>query len=121
MSQHTPGPWKVYKDCVLTDCPDAAAMLRAGKCVTTRRICEAEASHYVPPQQNEANLRLIAAAPDLLASLQEVLSLAVIKWGNLDPDANSVFESARAAIAKSEGKRCPPHRQRTTHPPKEQP
>lgn len=40
---------------------------------------------------------------ELLASLNDVLALARIKWGNLDADAVAVFERADAAIARAGG------------------
>ena len=46
--------------------------------------------------QDEANVRLIAAAPDLLAALKGVLRVA--------DRATEEFDDAHAAIAKAEGK-----------------
>ncbi len=40
----------------------------------------------------------------LLESLRAVLQLARLKWGNLDPGANAVFEAAEAAIEKATGR-----------------
>jgi hypothetical protein len=40
----------------------------------------------------------------LLEALRETLQLALLKWGNLDADANQVFDKANAAIKASEGK-----------------
>lgn len=52
----------------------------------------------------EAVLSLaIAADPDLLASLQSMTALVVLKYGNLDPDVNVAVEAARAAISKATG------------------
>lgn len=51
--------------------------------------------------------RLIAAAPELLEALADVLALARLKWGNLDAGANTVFAAAKAAIAKAEGRSRP--------------
>lgn len=48
--------------------------------------------------------RLNAAAYDMLVSLRDCLLLARIKFGNLDPDANIVFATAEAAIAKATSK-----------------
>lgn len=45
-----------------------------------------------------------AIKAELLEALKNVLILAVLKWGNLDPDANAAFDDARAAIAKAEGR-----------------
>jgi hypothetical protein len=39
----------------------------------------------------------------LVATLGNVLALARVKWGNLDPDANAVFEEAERAIAAAKG------------------
>lgn len=43
------------------------------------------------------------AGPALLPSLIDVLALARVKFGNLDPDANIVFERAEAAIIQAGG------------------
>ena len=51
----------------------------------------------------EANAHLLAASKRLYEALNNTLSLAVCKWGNLDPDANKVFESAFAALAAARG------------------
>lgn len=76
------------------------------------KIARADANNYTP-EGNEANARLIAAAPDLLASLQMFVA-AVDEWQDDDLEARSgsdfiatcetTAECARAAIAKAEGK-----------------
>ncbi len=97
MTKHTPGPW-VYSDeyypHIQTESGEALAKT---DCSTTRK------EWVDDPKVCLANAHLIAAAPDLLASLCDVLSVARIKWGNLDPDANKVFADAEAAIAKAKG------------------
>jgi len=55
----------------------------------------------------EANARLIAAAPELLEAAQIGLAFALVKFGNLDPDANAAFDRIRAAIAKATGPALP--------------
>jgi hypothetical protein len=52
---------------------------------------------------NEANARLIAAAPELFEALGNTLALARLKFGNLDPDANTIFAKADAVLAKAHG------------------
>jgi len=47
--------------------------------------------------------RMADSHADLLAALEETLSIARVKWGNLDPDANIVMDRAHAALAKARG------------------
>ena len=54
---------------------------------------------YTQPTERDANARLIAAAPDLLAAL-ETLTDACCQWDNQDDPA---LEASRAAIAKAKG------------------
>ena len=72
MSKHTPGPWQVVGSNVYGN------NLRA----------------LLP--MNAADARLIAAAPDLLEALEDLLG-----WQTLAPD--DVVTAARAAIAKARG------------------
>jgi hypothetical protein len=89
MSAHTPGPWRVM--------PPSVGRFKVG---AARAHSEAfqivgEASNY--NEQAEANARLIAAAPELLEALQELVSHYMARnppW----------LGKARAAIAKAEGK-----------------
>jgi len=62
----------------------------------------ATSSKYFPTRQEaEANARLIAAAPDLLEALKEMLSV----WEEDDPAYGAMHaDKARAAIARAEGK-----------------
>lgn len=45
--------------------------------------------------------RLAEVNAELLGALELTLTLAVLKFGNLDNDVNTIFEQARAAIAKA--------------------
>jgi hypothetical protein len=82
---HTAGPWRVFD--VLTDI----------EIVTDSRTAnETESLVQFKGQRNaRANARLMAAAPELLASLVEA-SPFMPEW--------PAKEKARAAIAKAEGK-----------------
>ena len=93
---HTPGPWEYLEDdCsdderhgVIAKCNDLwiATCLRSG----TEASTEAEA---------EANARLIAAAPDLLAVLQSLLSYVECDGQVHGP----IVTVARVVIAKATG------------------
>ena len=83
MSTHTPGPWHVANGCQIRSAKDQIAkawMMRNG--------------------EGLANARLIAAAPELLEALEEIVSAADGDgWSQLDAD----LRKARAAIAKAKG------------------
>jgi hypothetical protein len=90
-SKHTPGPW-------------LAANAQGGRIFKQWRIYSAGKSIAALTQPegigraaevDYANARLIAAAPDLLAALQEL----VLCPNKFRPD--SVWEAARLAIAKA--------------------
>lgn len=89
MSAHTPGPWFNARDlwaCITT------APLGFGDVI-------AEVSRTPPDDEQRANARLIAAAPDLLAAL----ILAQDTLGDLEGSHwNEVMGKLDAAIAKAE-------------------
>jgi hypothetical protein len=94
-TQHTPGAWIGAGPSFGDPFPRYTTSI-----VTEREhddegiieICELPFHHR--DDENEANARLIAAAPDLLEALQHV-----IYWDNGKPE----WEMARAAIAKAIG------------------
>ena len=95
MSAHTPGPWKLHfwaeNVAVSSDRPKP-------------RDCETVATVFRGPEQHgneteerrtaDANARLIAAAPDLLAALERFVT---------EDDGPETWRMARAAIAKARG------------------
>lgn len=90
---HTPGLWRYgsASDEVLT---------KEGT-----PICAMDVSRdQMPAEMTEANARLIAAAPDLLAALEETLeAIALVTPDAPEPVNGSVIHQARAAIAKAKG------------------
>ena len=91
--QHTPGPWYI-------DCQNESAAIGYRAIVDNEgyTICN-------PSPMGQADARLIAAAPDLLAALENMVShfphwAAQIDMKQIDRDAVGM---ARAAIAKSTG------------------
>lgn len=91
MSEHTPGPWSVHR-------------WRAGK---LRFISVNEDAQDTPIARLyerldiNANARLIAAAPDLLAACEEALTLWSV--GEPEPDELFIHDKLQAAITKARG------------------
>ena len=93
MSRHTPGPWETRLD--------EPYWLRVfgsdGHAIAKVYLDDAPVEDYNTRQ--EANARLIAAAPELLQALKGVVYIA---------NRETVeFDAARAAIAKAEGREQP--------------
>lgn len=86
--QHTPGPWKAQPgENFVTDGRDIV-------------ICEMHRHHT--DEQVKANARLIAAAPDLLVSLQALFALPEYDGTKVTSlHRISVKEKVRAAISKA--------------------
>lgn len=84
MSKHTPGPWHYYK------------------CQCKNPVCN---QHTISVQRSvgfeEADARLIAAAPEMLEALRAMLEV----WGEDSAYGHASAEKARAAIAKVEGEK----------------
>lgn len=92
MAQHTPGPW--YRSTsgryIRYDMPP----------MTGANVCDLDVFGG-PPDEAEANARLIAAAPDLLAACK--LVVACYK-GTTAHEQVPAWEAVLAAIAKAEGR-----------------
>ena len=96
MTEHTPGPWKVIEDpfsegIVAIIQHDEFGLLAVGSCED--RAATGEEDHY--------NAHLIAAAPDLLAALEEISALTAYAGRSMKDEA--VCDVARAAIARARG------------------
>lgn len=92
-TKHTPGPWTIHGD--LTN-PRNAYTIRdlSGDTLAAVRL------ECVHSKIADANARLIAAAPDLLAVLESVLW----RWDRDDERDNpELGAEIRAAIAKAKG------------------
>lgn len=100
-AQHTPGPWGIEScyDGGRTICE----MRSAERLVCVNATEDADPRGYYA---TDANARLIAAAPDLLAALL-LLKSWVDNWSpdfTNDPEWPGDAEKIRAAIAKAEGR-----------------
>lgn len=91
---HTPGPWRLEGEGI-------KAMVR-GDDATIVAL-----RHRLPGPVNDANMRLIAAAPDLLAFAESVVTLFAKEYPqaglHLDMDKASLLNAAREVIKKARG------------------
>ena len=92
-AQHTPGPWRSSGSLTIY----IEARLGDGWIQEVCSVGPTEADKGYGEQQ-QANARLIAAAPDLLEALQAVLANSLDSKGLAD-----AHKQARAAIAKATG------------------
>ena len=106
MSKHTPGPWAVGR----TVYPNIAILCKGNIVAEVRTygvgmITEGETA---PWHNAEANARLIAAAPELLEALRELLDqlegIGIPEWAGAE---GLSLEQATAAVYKAEGQTWP--------------
>lgn len=91
---HAPGPWTLIDR--------GMPVIVAGEGTVAVLSTGTLAGPYTDDRLN-ANARLIAAAPDLLVALTELLTL-YLQFENANFDtAKATFDNARAAIRKAEG------------------
>jgi hypothetical protein len=90
-TQHTPGPW--FLNGPWNIYADRTAQQMRGKCV-------AQIVKQGNTEEREANARLIAAAPELLAALESLVSDAYLSLPNGNASTKAI-DYARAAIAKA--------------------
>ena len=91
MTQHTPGPWVAWKD---HNTPWAIMPHDDSPAYITRHSCGIATLEEWPGSETEANARLIAAAPDLLAALEAICDQGY-------EDKPEVWAQAINAIAKA--------------------
>ena len=109
MSAHTPGPWVVDArggGVVRSDAPETERQFARGK--GRPQVAVAVGMSDRPEGEWEANARLIAAAPELLALARLVVSETTEdENGNMPPHPHdallTLLDAARAAIAKATG------------------
>lgn len=102
MSDHTPGPWMFDKDNVGVNRASGYGILNSegtiGVTVHLKHL------GFVTPDElienAEANARLIAAAPELLVALEDMVKN---DYASKQPGHFQRTEKARAAIAKAKG------------------
>lgn len=100
MGEHTPGPWSVFPHYCKYDGPgpyENTWLIGKGQYDT---IAEVRPGHDEYDSQNDANARLIAAAPDLLEACKQAKKFLEPV---LDEPGRTVFWSLVDAIAKATG------------------
>ena len=90
--QHTQGPWKVLDGSILCEQVNAYGNFH---------IASFDRGDHQLTDEDEANARLIAAAPGLLAACRIILDAADFN-GNLRGNEQAIIAAARAAIASTE-------------------
>lgn len=87
--KHTPGPWE-------RDADNDVVVTVLGRVLRLAKVSGGS------PQEWIDNANLIAASPDLLAALRDIV--ANIDKGGCPVRGSVMHETGRAAIAKAEGK-----------------
>lgn len=100
MSKHTPGPWRIDANACRVLATPKGWKRSKGHPVFVVAQCFTYCSASL--DETHANAYLIAAAPEMLASLQSLL--ASMRAGEIDEADEAMVARARAAIAKAEGK-----------------
>jgi hypothetical protein len=96
----TPGPWEVRLSPALVKTRCIVHETRNGTRLLSRHV--ATVSVHGPDAENEANARLLAAAPELLAACKRA-----VEWLDNGPGGTGMDAACahvRAAIAKAEGR-----------------
>lgn len=89
-AKHTPGPWS------LAGIPESLGIWAGGTIIATVSCSNRDGAGII--LANEANARLIAAAPDMLEALRDCTTTL----GRLAPDGTA-YKLACAAYAKAGG------------------
>lgn len=104
---HTQGPWTVTDDGYAITGADGGTLIVETTKANWENLAAAAAQGSTLAQKHlpevEANARLIAAAPELLAALEALVGEADLGEVDLDDDDRIKLDNARAAIAKAKG------------------
>ncbi len=98
-TKHTPGPWNING--VVEG--SGQISISAGRCVVADALNAVSAGDVLfgrRPEMQWANAKLIAAAPDLLESLTNLVGLAKLGAARLDK-YHAALATAESAIAKA--------------------
>ena len=98
-TKHTPGPWGLHAG-------DPCLVIAIKP---YREISSMETDQPIASKEDRANARLIAAAPELLAALKEIIAdheqrMRLYSQQECQENRVRVMELAEVAISKAEGK-----------------
>lgn len=93
---HTPGPWEAH-----TYGDKSVSVRHYLGMGLNQPVCEMHPGKT--PAERNANARLIAAAPELLAALEEMTATFGWQAPNANPAVDASIAAARAAINKATG------------------
>lgn len=102
-TKHTPGPWTVVKN------GNSKSLVRYSDGENVTYVAQCNDMQFCPEHGTvEANARLIAAAPELLAALENLFEHCAMMhkhWGEASnaKEAEAAIQAGRAAIAKATG------------------
>lgn len=110
-TKHTPGPWVQHGTQVtdadgyeIADAQETCILLGySEKLGIDHWANDDRASRDRSEQEAEANARLIAAAPQMLEALQDVISNDDLSRNDWDRETMRVLRAVQAAIAKATG------------------
>lgn len=101
-TKHTPGPWRVGKDATVYG--PRLSIDDTGRVIGEFQVCDCKGYKC----EREANAKLIAACPELLAALEDaewLLRNLAINWkeaGSMKDSALRSANDAREAISKAQ-------------------
>jgi hypothetical protein len=105
-TQHTPGPWGISQcwgtggtDCGFDIEQDESLDYRGAVC----HLTDAEHIEGISIAERDANARLISAAPELLAALEDSRLFFAAHADGPGTEAKRLLDQSRAAIAKARG------------------
>lgn len=98
----TPLPWRyIAGDVQSGDLPRRGKI--ASLSISHKSSAERDANASYIIHACNTYLATQATIDELVRALETTLALALLKWGNLDPDANKVFDAAKSTLAKARG------------------
>jgi hypothetical protein len=95
MTKHTPGPWRTEQAFNSAQVHIVAAVDGLERSIATDIWCDGD--------EQEANVNLIVAAPDLLEALEMIVAEADSYTARTGKPVYNWLDQARAAIAKARG------------------
>jgi hypothetical protein len=98
----TPGPWKIYR-------ASNGSLLGIGD-ADAGGVTDYQGGFWSDGEERRANIHLVAAAPDLLVALSNLMERLEDVGLTADEDQEPAMVAARAAITKATGQTNMPHK-----------